>query len=138
MPGKVEHMSVATIINELGESYYQIKIRADRVNLVRDNRGQELEILPGMVAEVDIVTGKKIVLNYMLKPVARAREVALRVVARIRCGALLLIGHGCLSTSSSRRPTQNSDNHEGGTAMNQTPIKNHALRVLCQFSSNAA
>ncbi len=54
-------MSVATIINELGESYYQIKIRADRVNLVRDNRGQELEILPGMVAEVDIVTGKKIV-----------------------------------------------------------------------------
>jgi adhesin transport system membrane fusion protein len=36
-----------------------------------------LPIIPGMVAEVDILTGKKSVLSYLMKPVLRAKSVAL-------------------------------------------------------------
>lgn len=78
LPGKVEQLSVDTITDEKGESFYQIKIRTDEATLGQDKHGQELEIIPGMVAEVDIVTGKKTILTYLLKPLTRARERALR------------------------------------------------------------
>jgi adhesin transport system membrane fusion protein len=38
---------------------------------------QQLPIIPGMVAEVDILTGKKSVLSYLLKPILRAKSQAL-------------------------------------------------------------
>lgn len=78
LPGKVEHLSVDTITNEKGESFYQIKVRTEQTTLGQDKRGQELEIMPGMVTEVDIMTGKKTILTYLLKPINRARERALR------------------------------------------------------------
>ncbi len=78
LTGKVEQLSVDTITDEKGESFYQIKIRTEETTLGQDNRGQELKIIPGMVTEVDIVTGKKTVLSYLLKPLTRARERALR------------------------------------------------------------
>jgi adhesin transport system membrane fusion protein len=39
---------------------------------------QALSIIPGMVASVDIMTGKKTVLDYLLKPINKARQEALR------------------------------------------------------------
>lgn len=78
IPGKVEQLSADTITNEKGESFYQVKVRTERTTLGKDRRGEDLPIIPGMVAEVDILTGKKTVLSYLLKPIYRARERALR------------------------------------------------------------
>jgi adhesin transport system membrane fusion protein len=50
-----------------------VRIRTLRSSL----GGQNLPIIPGMVAEVDILTGKKSVLSYLMKPVLRAKYYAL-------------------------------------------------------------
>ena len=76
LEAELEHISADTIIDEQGESFYQIRVRTDRSHL--GNADQQLPIIPGMVAQVDILTGKKTVLDYILKPVLRAREHAMR------------------------------------------------------------
>lgn len=86
LDGSVERIGVDTIAaanardkeGEAGASYYPIRVRTARNTLGRDQRGDDLPIIPGMVAEVDIVTGKKTVLNYLLRPLNRAKERALR------------------------------------------------------------
>ncbi len=78
IPGEVEQLSADTITNERGESFYQVKVRTQRSTLGKDRRGEDLPIMPGMITEVDIMTGKKTVLSYILKPINRARERALR------------------------------------------------------------
>ena len=78
LKGKIEQISVDTIQDEEGESFYQIKVRTEKATLGKDKAGEELEIIPGMVSEVDILTGKKSVLTYLLKPINRARERAFR------------------------------------------------------------
>ena len=50
---------------------------ATRVRTTQARFAENLPIIPGMVAEVDIITGKKSVLVYLLKPVLRAKSVAL-------------------------------------------------------------
>jgi adhesin transport system membrane fusion protein len=72
--GKVERIGADTIEEETvrgKEAYYQVLIRTDGAHLVRD--GQPLPIIPGMVAEVDILSGKRSVLNYLLRPILKAR-----------------------------------------------------------------
>ena len=64
--------------NNQNESFYQIKVRTAQNSLGKDRTGKELEIIPGMVAEVDVLTGKKTVLTYLLKPINRARMRAFR------------------------------------------------------------
>jgi adhesin transport system membrane fusion protein len=76
LDAKLEHISADTITDEDGESYYLIKVRTDRSYLGSEEH--PLEIIPGMTATVDILTGEKTVLDYLLKPVLRARERALR------------------------------------------------------------
>lgn len=76
LDGRLEHISADTIVDEAGESFYQIRVRTDKSHL--GSAADPLPIIPGMVAEVDILTGKKTVLDYLLKPVIRARERALR------------------------------------------------------------
>ena len=44
---------------------------------IEDALGKNLPIIPGMVAEVDVLTGKKSVLAYLLKPILRAKANAL-------------------------------------------------------------
>ena len=92
LKGKLERISVDTIAgekagakgdnkngsNSQNESFYQIKVRTAKNSLGKDRTGKELEIIPGMVAEVDILTGKKTVLTYLLKPINRARMRAFR------------------------------------------------------------
>ena len=77
LDAKLEQISADTITDKEGESFYQIRVRTGR-NFLLARDGTTLPIIPGMVAEVDILTGKKSVLNYMLKPILRAREKALR------------------------------------------------------------
>ena len=69
--GTVEHISADTFLNEKGESFYKILVRTGDRSL--QTSGQELKIIPGMVAQVDIKTGKKSVLDYVLKPLIRAK-----------------------------------------------------------------
>lgn len=73
----LEQISADTITNEEGESFYKINVRTNRNFLVAKD-GAVLPIIPGMVAEVDILTGKKTVLKYLMKPILRAQGKALR------------------------------------------------------------
>ena len=75
LPATLERISADTIVDERGESYYQIIVRTDKSELV--HRGKVLPIIPGMVASVDILTGRKTVLDYLLKPILKARDRAL-------------------------------------------------------------
>ncbi len=76
LKGKVEHISADTIKDEKDESYYYIKVRTDETYLDKNNK--PLPIIPGMTASVDVITGKKTVLDYLLKPIVRAKHIAMR------------------------------------------------------------
>lgn len=72
--GKVERIGADTVEEETvhgKESYYQVLIHTDGAHLMRE--GRPLPIIPGMVAEVDILNGKRSVLNYLLRPIMKAR-----------------------------------------------------------------
>lgn len=75
LPAKLEHISADTITDENGDSFYLIRVRTEQAYLGSDDN--PLKIIPGMTAVVDILTGEKTVLDYLLKPVLRARATAL-------------------------------------------------------------
>jgi adhesin transport system membrane fusion protein len=72
MEGVVEHIGADTIIDEDGNPYYNVRIRTHEPNLDDDK-----PIIPGMTVEADILTGKKTILAYLMKPVLRAKQYAL-------------------------------------------------------------
>ncbi|GAL16439.1 type I secretion system membrane fusion protein LapC [Vibrio astriarenae] len=69
--GKVIYVSADALQDEEGETFY-------RAHIELDTAANTFDIIPGMQASVDILTGKKTVLQYWLKPVLRAKENALR------------------------------------------------------------
>jgi adhesin transport system membrane fusion protein len=73
---KLEHISADSITDEKGNSFYLVRLRTDKNYLGPES--DPLPIIPGMVASVDILTGKKTILAYLLKPVLRAKYMALR------------------------------------------------------------
>lgn len=73
---KVEHISADTIKNEQGDSFYKIYVRTDKNYIGLKN--QKLVIIPGMLATVDVLTGKKTVLDYLLKPILKTKQRAMR------------------------------------------------------------
>ena len=75
LQAKLEHISADTFTNDDGDTFYTIRVRTDKNYIGSDDN--PLEIIPGMVATVDILTGKKTVLNYLLKPFRKASERAL-------------------------------------------------------------
>ncbi|MDD5716674.1 MAG: HlyD family type I secretion periplasmic adaptor subunit [Sulfuricurvum sp.] len=77
MEGEVYQISSDTIVDQQKqESYYIVKIKIDQKNLV-GTRLASVKIIPGMTASVDIVTGKKTILQYLMKPIIKARQNAL-------------------------------------------------------------
>lgn len=77
LKGKVEGISADTVYDDVTQrNFYSVLIKIDQTEL--ETRKKSLPILPGMIASVDILTGEKSVLAYILKPVNRAREEALR------------------------------------------------------------
>ncbi len=77
LKGRVEHISADTIKDEIDEEhYYRIKVRNTGGTLMSD--GKELPIIPGMVVSVDVLTGRRTVLQYLTKPFHRMRFNALR------------------------------------------------------------
>ncbi|WP_308446364.1 HlyD family type I secretion periplasmic adaptor subunit [Iodobacter sp.] len=75
LDAKLEHISADTVVDEKGNAFYIVKVRTNASFLKAGEK--KLPIIPGMVAEVDILTGKKTVLSYLLKPVLRAKSNAL-------------------------------------------------------------
>lgn len=77
LKAKLEQIGADTITDEDGKTtYYLIKLRTDKSHLGTPEK--PLLIIPGMVASVDIITGKKSILSYLLKPILRAKAEALR------------------------------------------------------------
>ena len=76
LQAKVEHISADTIKDEQGENFYRVYLRTGQNTLV--HQGNELPIIPGMTATIEILTGHKTVLDYILKPILKARDRALR------------------------------------------------------------
>ncbi len=76
LEAELEHISADSITDEQGNSYYLVRVRTKK-NYLEGKTGQ-MPIIPGMVTTVDIVTGKKTILSYLLKPVLRAQQMALR------------------------------------------------------------
>ena len=68
----VESIGADSVIDDRGNAFYIVRLRTREASL-----GEGLPIIPGMVAQVDILTGKKTVLAYLLKPVLRAKANAL-------------------------------------------------------------
>ena len=69
----VEHIGADTVVDERGNVFYIVRVRT-----LESRLGEGLPIIPGMVAQVDILTGKKTILQYLLKPVLRAKATAMR------------------------------------------------------------
>ncbi|THF61146.1 HlyD family type I secretion periplasmic adaptor subunit [Pseudothauera nasutitermitis] len=68
----VEHIGADTVTDDKGNAFYVVRVRTRESSL-----GEGLPIIPGMVAQVDILTGKKTILSYLLKPVLRAKANAM-------------------------------------------------------------
>jgi adhesin transport system membrane fusion protein len=77
LKGTVEHISADTSQDEEGNSFYTIKVRTEESNLVKDD-GTQMPIIPGMLTSVDVITGKRSILEYILNPILRAKDTALR------------------------------------------------------------
>ncbi len=75
LKGKVATISPDTIRDEVKQDqfYYRVYIRTNTDKLI-NKAGKQFSITPGMVATVDIKTGQKSVLDYLLKPFNKAQE----------------------------------------------------------------
>jgi adhesin transport system membrane fusion protein len=69
----LEQISADSVIDEKGNAFFVVKVRTLATTIGQKN----LPIIPGMVAEVDILTGKKSVLAYLMKPILRAKSNAM-------------------------------------------------------------
>ncbi|HCG6694144.1 HlyD family type I secretion periplasmic adaptor subunit [Vibrio parahaemolyticus] len=73
--GELEHISADTTQDEEGNSFYIVRVRTEKTSFGQD---ADLPIIPGMTASVDIITGKRTVLKYLLKPILSAKTNALK------------------------------------------------------------
>lgn len=73
LAAEVENISPDTVVDDRGNAFYLVRVRTAQSRL-----GEGLPLLPGMTAEVDILTGRKTVLSYLLKPVLKVKSQALR------------------------------------------------------------
>ena len=69
----LEHISADSVVDDKGNAFFVVRVRTTSTTVGT----QKFPIIPGMVVEVDILTGKKSVLSYLLKPILRAKEKAL-------------------------------------------------------------
>ncbi len=73
MAAKVENISPDTVVDERGNAFYLVRVRTTEPSF-----SAQMPIIPGMTAEVDVLTGHKTVMSYLLKPVLKAKAYALR------------------------------------------------------------
>lgn len=71
LEARLEFIGADSVTDERGNTFYTVRVRTEKSKL-----GEGLPIIPGMVAEVDIITGQKSILSYLLKPVLKAKQAA--------------------------------------------------------------
>ena len=76
LDGAVVHISADTITDERQEEFYLVRIMTDKNYLGTETNKKH--IIVGMTAQVDIITGKKTIMQYLMKPILRAKNNALR------------------------------------------------------------
>lgn len=75
--GEVSNITADSLVDQnTGETFYQVRVKTAKSELVKD--GRTYAIIPGMIASVDIMTGHKTILHYLLKPINKAKDEALR------------------------------------------------------------
>ena len=77
LEGVVEHISADTTQDEEGNSFYIIRVRTTESSMHSRDK-EEMPIIPGMMTSVDVMISKRTVLEYILNPLLRAKELALR------------------------------------------------------------
>lgn len=76
LDGKVARVGANSVTDKDGNVSFEIEVRTDKNHLGKAEN--PLPVTPGMVAQIDVVTGRRTILEYLLKPILRARESALR------------------------------------------------------------
>lgn len=78
LKGKLDRISADAIVdpNDKNATYFKIVVRTERNYL--EHGGKRLPIMPGMIASVDILTGSRTILDYLMKPILKTRDRALR------------------------------------------------------------
>jgi len=72
LKGRDDNISPDTITDKKENTFYIIHVETDKNYL--GSEAHPLKIIPGMVANVDIVTGKKTVIQYILKPILKSKQ----------------------------------------------------------------
>jgi adhesin transport system membrane fusion protein len=76
LDGVVDYVPSDSVYDEQArETFYTVIVKTEHAAL--DYKGRKHPIMPGMVSQVEILTGKKTVLDYLLKPVLKARRESL-------------------------------------------------------------
>ncbi len=78
LEGKIVEISADSIIDKESKddkSYYKVVVKTTKNYL--EKNGERLPIIPGMIASVDIKTGKKTILDFILKPILKTKQNAL-------------------------------------------------------------
>jgi len=70
LEGIVEYVSADTITDKKGNSFYQVRVRTEKTT-ISDKKGGQLQIIPEMQTEVDLIIDQKSILEYIVKPVLR-------------------------------------------------------------------
>lgn len=73
LEGVIADISADALTNEKGETFFRVRLHAKTVNF-----GEGKPVVPGMLADIDILTGEKSILDYLLKPIHKIRENAFK------------------------------------------------------------
>lgn len=72
LPAVVTRISANTIEDSKGQAWYEVRLQTEASKLYHDK--QELEIKPGMTVQVDVISGRKSLFDYLLKPILKSRQ----------------------------------------------------------------
>lgn len=76
VPGVVTFVGMDSITNEKNEVYFPVKVSLNGSHLSKN--GRLYSVIPGMVAQVDIIAGKRTVLSYIFSPITKVLQTSLR------------------------------------------------------------
>ncbi|MEK9877112.1 MAG: HlyD family type I secretion periplasmic adaptor subunit [Betaproteobacteria bacterium] len=76
LSGRVTVIAADTTTEDSGEQFYKVSLQP--LTKYLDGKGRELQVIPGMEAQVDVIVGKRSVLDYLLSPLLRVTQDSLR------------------------------------------------------------
>jgi len=77
LSGRLTTIGADSIANpDTGETFYPVQVKVE--SRLYDANGEGLDIVPGMVAQIDVLTGKRTILDYIVQPVVKMKETAFR------------------------------------------------------------